>query len=106
MLGKKLGTLGLCLLALTVVAQADEATRLRSLHWEESTLVMAFDGPYESSTLTLYDPDRLVLDFPEVRSDLSVHRYEGPTGVSLVRLGQNEADEPGGVRCRIVLDLA
>ncbi len=104
MLGKTLRIMGLALLLLPSVGQAE--TVLESLVWEDGVLVLGFDGPYESRSMVLSDPDRIVLDFPEIRSGLRVHGYAGSGELEAIRVGQNEPDEPGGMRVRVVLDLA
>ncbi len=104
MLGRTMRIAGLLLLLLPVAAQAE--TRLESLVWEDGVLILGFDGPYESRGMVLDDPHRIVMDFPEVHSDLQRHVYAGGGALESIRVGQNAADEPGGLRVRVVLDLA
>ena len=104
MLGKTLRIVGLMLLLLPSAGQAE--TMLESLVWEDGVLILGFDGPYESRSMVLSDPDRIVLDFPEIRSGLRVHNYDGTGELQTIRVGQNEPEEPGGKRVRVVLDLA
>jgi type IV pilus assembly protein PilQ len=104
MLGRTMRIAGLFLLLLPVLAQAE--TRLESLVWEDGVLILGFDGPYESRSMVLDDPHRIVMDFPEVHSDLQRHVYTGSGELESIRVGQNEPDETGGLRVRVVMDLA
>lgn len=103
MLGKTLKILGLLLILSPTSSQAE--TRLESLVWEDGVLVLGFNGPFESDVMVLNDPDRIVMDFPEVRSDLRAHEYAGTGDLERIRVGQNEVDEQGGQRVRVVMDL-
>ncbi|MBN2171044.1 MAG: AMIN domain-containing protein [Candidatus Krumholzibacteriota bacterium] len=105
---KSLGILGLLTAALLLSAATpgETVTRLQALDWEGETLVLRLDGPYESRSFSMEEPDRLVIDFPGVRSALRSHQLPGRGAVAAIRVGQNEADTDSGLRCRIVLDLS
>ena len=106
MLGKTLRIAALLVILACSGLTAQAATLLNSLVWEDGVLILGFDGPYESRSMVLDDPDRIVLDFPDVRSTLDVQDYAGSGDLQAIRVGQNEPDEPGGLKARIVLDLS
>ncbi len=103
MLGRTMRIAGLLLLLLPLLAQAE--TRLESLVWEDGVLILGFDGPYESRSMVMANPDRIVMDFPEVQSVLQRHVYGGSGALEGIRIGQNAANEAGGLRVRVVMDL-
>jgi type IV pilus assembly protein PilQ len=105
MRGKILGIACLALVIMTTAASGEEVTRLRSLGWDDHVLTLDLDGPYQIKTMVLDKPDRVVLDLPNVRSTLGVHDFTGSGAVVGIRVGQNEAIEASGLRCRVVVDL-
>ncbi len=106
MLVKTLRIAGLLAILACTGPSAQAATLLDSLVWEDGVLILGFDGPFESRSLVMEGPDRIVLDFPDVRSTLAQAAYPGGGALSGIRVGQNEPEEPGGLKARIVLDLA
>lgn len=106
MLVKTLRIAGLLAILAVTGPSAQAATLLDSLQWENGVLILGFDGPFESRSLVMSEPDRIVLDFPGVRSTLAQASYPGEGELQRIRVGQNEPDEPGGLKARIVLDLA
>ena len=104
---KSLGILGLLAAALLLSAatSGETVTRLEALDWDGEILVLRLDGPYESRSFSMEEPERLVIDLPGVRSALRSHRLPGHGMVAAIRVGQNEADTDTGLRCRVVLDL-
>lgn len=106
MLVKTLRIAGLLAILAGIGPSAQAATLLDSLQWENGVLILGFDGPFESRSLVMSEPDRIVLDFPDVRSTLAQASYPGEGDLQRIRVGQNEPDEPGGLKARVVLDLA
>jgi type II secretory pathway component GspD/PulD (secretin) len=106
MLVKTLRIAGLLAILACTGPSAQAATLLDSLVWEDGVLILGFDGPFESRSLVMEGPDRIVLDFPDVRSTLAQAAYPGEGALVGIRVGQNEPEEPGGLKARVVLDLA
>lgn len=106
MLVKTLRIAGLLAILAATFPSAQATTLLDSLQWENGVLILGFDGPFESRSLVMNEPDRIVLDFPGVRSTLAQAQYPGEGELQRIRVGQNEPDEPGGLKARVVLDLA
>ena len=106
MLVKTLRIAGLLAILACTGPLAEAATLLDSLVWEDGVLILGFDGPFESRSLVMEEPDRIVLDFPGVRTGLAQAAYPGSGALSGIRIGQNEPEEPGGLKTRVVLDLA
>ncbi len=106
MLVKTLRIAGLLAILACTGPLAEAATLLDSLVWEDGVLILGFDGPFESRSLVMEGPDRIVLDFPGVRTGLAQAAYPGSGALSGIRVGQNEPEEPGGLKTRVVLDLS
>ncbi|MBM4118135.1 AMIN domain-containing protein, partial [bacterium] len=106
MLVKTMRIAGLLAILAATGPSAQAATLLDSLQWENGVLILGFDGPFESRNLVMSEPDRIVLDFPGVRTVLAQASYPGEGALQRIRVGQNEPEEPGGLKARVVLDLA